>query len=287
MSTATSFTIPQDVPNAAGYKVYVQVTQTGGQVSNFASSTFTESATLPATPTLTATATVDGNGTPCIKVIATDHEGSLSGSTTLTVLRGDGATMRGCPAAITVAGQSVTLYDYEVTSGVLQSYTATVTATPSPGQSKTSLTSAAATATVTVSTHWLIDPLNPTTQYQALQVEGHSPTRSAQKGVHVPLGPPGVVTYPVILSSGFNGTDGTLTVQTQSQAEYASLMSLIQASSTLWFSTPLGEGSYVHIGPAPGGTGGSAALHQTNVAPSPAATPVRQVQLTYVGQPRP
>ena len=285
VSTASAATILTDLPNAAGYKAYVQITQTGGESSSFVSTTFTVTATLPSTPTLTATPFVDGNGTPCIKLVATDTEGSITGTTSMIVTRGDGFVIRACPVSVTTPGQVVTVYDYEPTPGILQSYVATIDKTVT-GNRITSLGSTAATATLTLTSWFTLDPTAPLVTHAALSVQTKTASRQAQATTHVLLGAAGVVTYPVIVSSGINGKDGTLTVQTQTKAEYDNIETLLQAQITMWLMSPQGDGLYVRFGPTPGGGSGST-LHTSSLDVSPVANPVQTMQLTFVGQARP
>jgi hypothetical protein len=110
------------------YRVYVQITETGGAASNWAYSTFTTSYTPPVTPTFTAVPGVDSNGAPITTLTTTGHQtgGYTSGVFVNLQYSDDGGTtwfpVRGGSAVPLPAGQVVTVVDTEVPPGFTRHY---------------------------------------------------------------------------------------------------------------------------------------------------------------------
>lgn len=78
-STATSVTTGVTLANATTYRVFVQITETGGQVSAWAINTFTVAALLPAAPTITAVAATDAvTGLPEVLLTVATQDNQLT-----------------------------------------------------------------------------------------------------------------------------------------------------------------------------------------------------------------
>lgn len=270
----------------ASFRAYVQVTETGGQASAWAYSAFSTSFTQPAAPTLSANVAADsGTGAPVVELVVTGQDSSASGFPGNTVAEvqysnDGGATWHdvrgGTGLALPSGTQQATLRDYEATPGVARQYRAYV---QDPNLGVESLASSTATVTTAVDSWWLIPVLSPSLAVAPF-VTTFSMTQMEQAASHLQLGQP----YPVIVASAMGGKDGTVTVQTVTAAEWGALEALINAQAVCWLINPFGDGLYVRIGPAPGGMSGSGmgvTSKQSNMLPSTASSPVRQITLSY------
>jgi hypothetical protein len=137
-----------------------------------------------------------------------------------------------------------------------------------------------ASATLVVTSWWFIEPLAPASSL-ALNVQGSPTAQHENIAVHYALSPPGVVTTPVVISGGVQGTDGQLSVQTQSLAEWQALKASLASGTTKWLISPFSEGTYARCSAASAIGGQSGAAHQTTVV-GPSTTPYRVSQITYV-----
>lgn len=180
------------------------------------------------------------------------------------------------PVAIPTSNQTVDLVDYEATPGKVRQYQAF---TQDPGLGVESNPSATASATTSTTSWWMIDPLNPGNAL-SLFVNGHSSSQTEQSTAHYTVGNP----FPTITASTVGGSDGTLAVQTVTQAEYNALRTLMGSQAIQWLISPLGDGLYVRVGPQPGGmsSGYGNATRQSQLSPSSAANPVVVTNVTYV-----
>ena len=77
-SSAQSAAIGATLANGMSYRVYVQVTETGGETSSWQYSAFTVSFDSPATPKITATAGTDSAGCPTVTLVVTGMDNLLS-----------------------------------------------------------------------------------------------------------------------------------------------------------------------------------------------------------------
>jgi hypothetical protein len=219
--------------------------------------------------------------------------GGLSGFTGAVILRSDGLYVRNAspanPLMILFPSELVSVYDYEVAPGVAYTYTATLTANLGGGTILNSAATAATGAqTVTTFGWWFLNPLTPS---GAVSPAVLSPviSQTEQSAVHFPIGQGGNLTFPTVVSSGFNGLDGTATLQTYTAATYASVVALLISGQTAFISSPFGVGYYVRMGPQPGGmssgTGNKARV--AALLPSISTAPVQSIAMSWIAQPRP
>ena len=217
--------------------------------------------------------------------------GGLLPSAGVAILRSDGLYVRFAstanPASVPLLTQLAVVNDYEAVSNVPYTYTATVQGNPGTGQ-VVSLPSSAAGAALSNTAWWTLDPTNPASAVSASPMAVNV-QQTEQSAAHYPVGQPGGISYPTIVSSGFNGEDGSLTWQTFDAPTYASLSALITLGKTVFVSSPFGEGYYGRIGPMPGGmsTGMGNKARDATLLPSVATAPVRSIGMTFVAQPRP
>ena len=143
-SSAQQAPIGVTLVNGAFYRVYVQVTETGGETSQWQYAAFTVSFDVPAVPALAATASTAANGLPAIQIVVDTHDnlltevdasfetgvGSWTAGTNWTVAQAAGTGIDGsdslvCTRGNTTAGNGYAACgSYTVTQG--QPYTAMV-----------------------------------------------------------------------------------------------------------------------------------------------------------------
>lgn len=215
--------------------------------------------------------------------------GGLVGSTAVVVTRSDGQQVRGAyssaPAALPSSSQSVTLYDYEVVPQAEYTYTAVTTVTLSGSSTIVSATSSPSSAVQTTpTTWWLIDPLAPANALSVF-VTAHTSSQTEQSTAHYTIGDP----LPTVVASTVGGSDGSITVQTVSVAEYQALRNLMGSQAIQWMVSPVGDGLWVRVGPQPGGmsSGYGNATRQSTLGTSPATSPVQNTVVTYLEVSRP
>jgi hypothetical protein len=289
---AASWTVPVYLADSTSFRAYVQVTETGGELSAWGFIAFTTSYLQPATPTLTATTGTDGTtGAPIVTLVVTGNDGGSTaayvGMTVAEIQFSDdgGATWTdvrgGSSLTLPSSGQSATVIDWEAIPSTTRSYRAYVQVA-SPAVE--SLASTTATATVTTSQWWLVDPLNTSASFSP-EVSAHTTSIMEQSTSHGQMGQK----YPVVLSSVVGGTDGSITVESHSAAEWAALQALVTSQHVLWLTSPFGEAWYVRLGPMPGGMGGGTGntVRQSQTQQSSSTAPIRSTQLIYIGQARP
>ena len=214
--------------------------------------------------------------------------GGFTGLTTTTVDYSDdgGTTWASVRNATTVAlpavSQQVEIYDYEPVPTVQRQYQAVVEA--AVGSDVVVSAIATAEATIATSSWYLYDPLNPPADI-AVFVTQFETSQTERSAVHYQLGQ----ALPIVLTTTVGGSDGTVTIETITAAEYIALEALVASQHTLWLTSPLGDGYYVRLGPMPGGmsSGMGNKTRDTQFNMSTAANPVRQVQLTYLQMAKP
>jgi hypothetical protein len=225
--------------------------------------------------------------------------GGFSGASQLTLERSDGVYVRGAGYStnfpLPTTGQNTTsipgstqmkiVYDYEAIPETEYTYSGIVTFSAGFGTVSSNVT-ISNQAEFTPANWWYIEPLTPSASLQMSVVKFDS-TQYEAIAVHYPVQPVGVPTPPTTVSGGIFPPDGTLTVQTQSQAQYAALQVEISNGTVKWLISPQGSGAYVRESAANpiGGSAGSA--QETSVTPGFAATPYRTSVLTYVAASRP
>ena len=292
-SAALTYTTASGLLNGA-YRSYVQITQTGGQGSAWAYHAFTVSVTEPAAPTLTATASTDGTtGCPVISLsVAGNNSGGWLGYDGAAILRSDGVYVRNASLTNLLPYNAVTdtatIEDPEVTPGVAYTYTATTYATIT-GYVYVSAASTGASASVSTAGFWLFDPLNTPGAITVPVMTLNAPVRYELSAAHYPIGNPTQTSYPTVVSSGYMSGDGTAKIQTFTAANYAGLAALLTVGRCVCISSPFGEFYYARLGPQPGGMAsgtGNKALDVT-LLPSAATSPVRTLNVSWVGIARP
>jgi hypothetical protein len=228
------------------YRVFVQVTETGGQTSAWAFSTFTTVVTPPGQPTLTATPdnpnarvqlTVTAGAAPAGNIFVIQR--SLDGGTTWADVRG--ATSAGQELA---HAASQTIYDYEATPAAAAQYRAADVNVSAAGLTY-SAWSATHTATMATTDVWLKDPLHPSVNRTVIVSGLDKLTHQVNLARHDPLpNSDGSVTYPIPVWGAQRGVTGPIEFRTRSQAEKQAIIALLTSRTTLLVQTPadaLGE----------------------------------------------
>jgi hypothetical protein len=224
--------------------------------------------------------------------VSTWTAGGFVGNDYVAILRSDGVYVRNAslanPYDLNNTTDTGTVEDFEVTPGVAYTYTAVVVANISGSIYTSSTSSATGAVTLTTSAWWIFNPLATPTATQAI-VQGFTISQIEQSAAHYPIGSGTGITYPTILSSGFNGQDGVATVKTVSMANLAAITALLTCGQTVFLSSPFGMTYYARIGPQPGGMSSGTGNVAKNAAlqSSALANPVNLVNMSWVAQPRP
>lgn len=252
----------------ATYRAYVQVTQTGGQVSAWDYSGFTINCTAPTAPTLVSVydatnARVTHTVTASTSGLTVSLQVSADAGVTWNAVR-DGTNV------VTGGGNIATIYDYDAAPlGILQYRALNSTSFLVPSAFST-------VANVTISTQtgfWLKD-LKAGTTLRLHVLKGtlttHYPEALTE---HQPLGSPAAL----IIADVVGLEDGGCTVFTQNSSEEIALMKLLLSQKTLLFQSPDGRSWYIRI-----------------TSPRPTGTPYlvnsggyREHAITWRGQPNP
>jgi hypothetical protein len=185
---------------------------------------------------------------------------------------------------VALVGTTLTVYDYAAPPLGIRQYRAGQSV-PATGASRA--WSSIQSVTTTTTSWRLMDPLSP--PGMAIIVLTWNPQQREQSAAHYGIAEPGVTNYPTVVSSGFTGRDGTMTIQTFTAADYATLQTLLTSGRTVWLSSPFGDALYVRLGPQPGGMSsgmGNTVLNAT-LQPSVAVSPVRTMAVTFVEQSAP
>jgi hypothetical protein len=236
------------LPQPGLYCAFVQVTETGSEVSAWGSSVFVCEASAPPTPTwVSATAGNDPTtGTPRVTLVISTADTGFAGQCYLAVLRSDGAYVRGAGwptgvcQAIPSGGGSLTLYDYETVPGTSYTYTAQLLAWP-PLVSLWSASSGSVTTT-TNNAWFILDPTNPATAAQffpgTLTFVDHEAATTFE-----PLGTRGTL---IKSGAGMKGRQGSLAAGVVTQGAYQQLRAVLLNTGTLLLQGPL-EQQYVTV----------------------------------------
>jgi hypothetical protein len=244
-SSATS-AVSGTLPQPGLYCVFVQATQTGGQVSAWDSQVFVCEATAPPTPTwVSATAGNDPTtGAPRAVLVISTADTGFTGQCFLAVLRSDGAYVRGFgwPSGvytpIPAGGGSFTVYDYETVPGTSYTYTAQLIAWL-PVVSLWSASSASV-MTSTNNAWFILDPTNVSTAAQffpsTLTFVDHEAATTFE-----PLGTRGTL---IKSGAGMKGRQGSIAAGVTTQAAYLQLRAVLTETGTLLLQGPL-EQQYV------------------------------------------
>ncbi len=267
------------------YRAYVQISETGGQTSNWIYAAFSTSYTQPATPVLSSYLTTDSNtGAPLATISVTGQDPSGSsflGQTSAIIQYSDdggstwSAVRGGSSISLPASNQQGSLTDYEMTPGTPRTYRAYVV---DAATGVVSLPSPSVSITSEVTTWWIIPPLNPALA-TSMTVTSYSMTQMEQMAAHQLPG----LSFPQVVASAMGGKDGSIQVETVNTAQWNALEAAINSQQVMWLINPFGEGIYARIGLAPGGmnSGNGSTSKQAHVLPSPASVPYRQITLTY------
>jgi hypothetical protein len=216
--------------------------------------------------------------------------GGLLGSAAIVILRSDGVYVRHAstanPASLSQTTQSVTVNDYEVVPGITYTYQALVQATEGTNTVQSAYSSAAVGQIAAGLGFWEFDPLNPAPSACAAQPTNWNPSQIIQSAAHTVLGQ----TTMNLVQYAVQQPDFNATFATYSTATYNAIKALTLSQHTVFVSHPFGEGPYYFsLGPQPGGgSGGSGnTAHSTQLYPSVAGAPVRDVAVTAIAAPRP
>jgi hypothetical protein len=224
--------------------------------------------------------------------VSTWTAGGFVGSDYVAILRSDGVYVRGAslanPYDLNNTTDTGTIEDFEVTPGVAYTYTAVVVANISGSIYTSSTSSATGAVTLTTNNWWLLNPL-VTSGATFAALTGVVIVQIEESAAHYPIGSGTGPIYPTVVSSGFEGQDGTATAQTFTAANYAAIVAILASGQTAFLSSPFGDGLYVRFGPAPGGmsSGVGNTVRSATLLASAATAPARTLALSWVSQPRP
>lgn len=207
--------------------------------------TLTMSAPLPAAPIVTAAADQDIDSViVSVTPVATTNylgpyiylERSVDGLNWVPV--------RSATGIAGVFGQATSFEDYEAPRAIAVYYRARIEATLSSAFINAGAWRTSAAVVVRAETWNLKDPLNPTTNAIGIRVSG-SPSEQVteEQGVFRPIGRK----YPVVASGALSGSDGTLSVRTADDQEWAFVLSLFQEQTVLLLESLFGWSKYVRI----------------------------------------
>jgi hypothetical protein len=278
-SSALTATMGSPVPGGASTRAFVQITQTGGQVSAWAYTSFTGPSGVPSAPTVSAATGTDGvTGCPLIAVTIT---GSSAG--TAVVTRSDGLYVRGASPTnpATYGGSSLVVNDYEAVPTVAYTYSVQITAS-----TKTSNAGTSGSVTLTTTNWWEFNPVAVATAINAQFIDW-SPTQVEQSTGHPVMGQNVMnVVASTVLNQDFTGTAELFTA-----AVYTGFQALLSSGAIVFISSPWGptDTGYFRIGIPSGGlsTGTGSTVKTTKLMPSTAAGPHRTVDVLAVAAPRP
>jgi hypothetical protein len=268
---------------------WTQATETATSPSNAAFAAVTVTVTAPANSEIHY---VDEVGL-FLGTTSTWSRGGILGYDSVAILRSDGLYVRNASVAnpydLNNTTDTGTVEDFEVVPGTAYTYTAVVVANLGGGSYLTSPISSATGAGMLYTTAWWM--LNPLIPSGAVSPAVLSPviSQTEQSAAHYPIGSGTGITYPTVVSSGFNGQDGTATIQTFTAANYAAVVALLIGGQTVFISSPFGVVYYVHFGPQPGGMS-SGTGNKARVAALLASTltaPVQSIAVSWVAQSRP
>lgn len=278
-SSALSVVMGAPVPGGASCRAFVQITQTGGQVSTWQYASFTGPSSVPSAPSVSAAAGTDGTtGCPLIAITIT---GSSSG--TAVVTRSDGLYVRGASPTnpATYGGSSLVVNDYEAIPSVAYTYSVVITAS-----SKASNAGASGSVTLTTTNWWELNPVTPSSAINA-QFISWSPLQVEQSTGHPVMGQNVMnVVASTMLNQDFNGTAELFAANV-----YTGFEALLTSGQTVFISSPWGaqDSGYFRIGLASGGlsTGTGSTVKTTKLMPSTVAGPHRTVDIVAVAAARP
>lgn len=227
---STSTSLPTALDNHGSFRVFLQVSQTGDQVTSWVYSDFSLDLTAPDPPTLVVTAGhATGTGAPTVTIVATGDDSGhpfLPSQTTFQIQYSeDGVTwvdVRGADAVTPISGDTVTVVDYEASLGPVM-YRGRVTGTDTDDNVVTGSWSSVSTVTLTDTTSWLTDPLDPTVGLPAPCRADDTRTRGITQDITVTLGSP----YPVISSDVRQAQTGSFTWGTSGVADRNALLALL------------------------------------------------------------
>ena len=278
-SSALSVVMGSPVPGATSTRAFVQITQTGGQISTWEYTSFTGPSSPPSAPTVVAAAGTDG-GTGC-PLIAITITGSSAG--TAIVTRSDGLYVRGASAAnpATYGGSSLVINDYEAVPTVAYTYSVQITVS-----TKASAAGTSGSVTLTTTNWWELNPVTVSTAINAQPIDW-SPTQIEQSTGHPVMGQNVLnVVASTVLNQDFTGTFELFTAPV-----YTGFQALLNSGTTVFISSPWGptDSGYFRIGIPAGGmsTGTGSTTKNTKLMPSTAAGPHRTVDVLAVASARP
>ena len=208
--------------------------------------------------------------------------GGLLSTLTSTVTRSDGFVLRQSGQAIP-ASQQLVLTDYEWTP--LQTYTYSAVNSAIEGTVAVGSQPSASNQITPTTTDWvMVDPLN-TAGGILMIVTGFQVNQWAQQVAHYALGN----SVPGVISDVSNPPGAAMTVSTFSTDDYDDLVAILTSLTTVWVSSPFGDGFYVRPGPAPGAVASTVgvAQHQSKLNPGGLVTPKRDTNVTWVQVARP
>lgn len=253
-ASARSISCPIFLQDMTAYRVYVSISETGGQGSEWAYSAFSTSFTAPVTPTLTAVpSTSSGQAVPTVTLTLTANDTAPLLGTTFATFQysdtngADWAPVRnGFLLPIPTSDQQVVVVDEDVPNGFTRLYQAIVTATVGSNTVASDWASAQATAPSSLS-WWLSDPLIPNSSIVLSLAPGTFDTVSTDRQQIVP-----VLTRPdpVVLSDAFGLPLLTFSLVFTTDADYQAFENLRATQHILLLRGPWPMGQYyVRLGP--------------------------------------
>jgi hypothetical protein len=244
---------------ATSYRAYVQISESGGQVSAWAYLGFTVTYTAPTDPTMVLTPSDSANPSllePYVTLTLTDHNGSIAAWTTpqfiVTFSDDVGTTwwvLDDTPVPITAAGQVSTIVDRNGTPGFTRMYRVQVQGNVGAAV-KASAQVTGSQAHPNPLNWWLKDPSNHTLNMRLSLTDGPFERKSTDRqNVLSPVGRPD----PVVLSDVPSLPIISATFQFLSDEDYQDYEQLRASRKTLLFQGPYPMGQwYIRFGPDTG-----------------------------------
>jgi hypothetical protein len=280
--------------NGVSFRVYVQITQTGGLASAWSYSAFTTSYTPPNITSVTATPS-DGTADAPPQVLITVSSSTSPTDLFVTVQRsgtdGTNTYVRFAspanPGTYPISG-AFAVVDYEIIPSVFYTYTAQVLYIPTTANEALASASLSTSAqSVTTAGWWELNPLLPTTQAVFAQAITWEPQVTEQSAAHLVMGQ----SVPNVVANVMGGLDGQATFQTFSPQIYAVLQAILQSQQTIFVSSPWGptDSAYVRFGPQTGGlsTGTGNKVQDSSLMASTLNNMTRTTDVTWVAQNQP
>jgi hypothetical protein len=270
-TTATAtVTATTALPNDS-YRVYVVSAWNfpAATLGTWAYTAFVMNTVPPNAPSVTAVLD-NANGRVTCNVTPIATTGNTNPLITLQRSSDGGATWAAVYGATSLAGTfgtAATLYDYAAPRGIALQYRASIEATYSGNQLTSLWTTVSVTGTIPiVGWNFKVPKSGAMNMLGALVLKDPSYTQTENVTTLRPLGR----TFPVTVSLNLGGSDGTMTVMTRTDADWAALTALKNYRAPIFVDSPFGWSRWIRI------------INRSWLEFGTSMTAMRQVQFDYV-----